>query len=186
MADPISAMLVSAGMTSATAATVTTALGYAATGFSALSTISGIQSAKAQSASEQATANYNAEMAERQASVANEQTAQAVKDTQRKNYLMKSENINNAGSVTGNVNDILSDNAAQSEMDILNIKYNGLLSQNSYLNEANLEKSKSANAKSAGQQGVASALLGGVTNTLMTANNMGLFSKGAATTAGKK
>lgn len=151
--------------TAATIGTITSTIGTISTiGATVGGALSSMNAQKASAASTAAADEYNAKIAEQNASLANAQTAQAVKDKQRTQYLAKSENINNSGSVTGNVLDILSDNAANSEMDILNTKYNGLLASNSYLNSANLSRSDAANAITAGNTGAASAILGGVTN----------------------
>lgn len=151
--------------TAATIGTVASTIGTISTiGATVGGAISSANASKANAASTAAADEYNAKIAEQNASLANAQTAQEVKDKQRTNYLTKSQNINNSGSVTGNVLDILSDNAATSEMDILNTKYNGLLASNSYLNSANLSRSDAANAITAGNTGAASSILGGVTN----------------------
>lgn len=152
------------GASATTAATIGTVASTIGTISTIGSIITGVNSAKAEAKAAAGAANYNAQISEQNAAIAKKQTEQDVKDRQRAAYLSRSENINNSGNVAGNALDILSDNAAQSELDILNTKYQGLLTQNSYLNSAALDRSNATNAKTMGKVGAASALLGGVSD----------------------
>jgi len=150
------------GASAATAATMGTIASTVGTISTIGSMVSGVQAARSEGAVAKATANYNAQIANQNASLANQQTALEVRERQRANYLSRSENINHAGHASGSVLDILASNAEASEMDILNTKYNGLLQQNAYLNNASLERARGANAKRASRIGMGTALLNGM------------------------
>lgn len=167
-----------------------TAMGKVASTIGTISTIgsviTGYNSAKAEAKAAAGAANYNAAISEQNAAITKKQTEQDVKDRQRAAYLARSENINNSGNVAGNALDILSDNAAQSELDILNTKYQGLLTQRSYLNSAALDRSSASNAKTMGNIGAASAILGGIPDIYKSSQSIKVWTPTDVTKATKK
>lgn len=116
-------------------------LGAIGSGLGLVSTLQGAQSSAAAS-------KANAQIAANNAAIAESQT-EAQLERQRKVGLITSGAARavagSRGLGTGSAYDILSDNAAQQELDLLNIKYEGLLKKTGYLQTAALDK---ANAKS--------------------------------------
>lgn len=116
-------------------------IGTIGQGLGLISTIQGAQSSAAAS-------KANARIAENNAAIAESQTEAALERQRKVGLIASGASRAVAGSRglgTGSAYDILSDNAAQQELDLLNIKYEGLLKKTGYLQTAALDK---ANAKS--------------------------------------
>ncbi len=160
-------LLTSAGVSAATAATIGTVVSTVGTvmtiGSVVGSAVSGMNAAKQQAASEAGAARFNADVAQQNIGITKAQTDQQVKDLQRTQYLARGTNVANAGGsglgLSGSSLDVLADNAAQGQLDILNTKYQGDLTVRGYQNSANLDISQAA-----GRIGVGTSILGGVTD----------------------
>lgn len=66
-----------------------------------------------------------------------------------------------SGLTVGSFGDILQQNAALEELDVMNIKQQGALRRAGFVNEANLRSAEASSASRAGMIGAASKLLSG-------------------------
>lgn len=179
-------ILTYAGVSAGTAATIGAVVSTVGTVLTVGSVVgSALGSAKAAQTQASATtgaANFNQQVAAENANITQGQTDQQVRDVQRTQYLQRSTNTANAGGsglgLTGSSLDILSDNASQNELDVLNTKYQGALTVRGYNNSAALDVSQAKNADIAGQIGVGTSILGGVTNLGKVGANIS-FSSGS-------
>ena len=118
-----------------TFASAASALSSIGTGLGLVSTL---QNANATRAANKA----NAQIAENNAKIAESQTAAAVEKQRREGLLRQGAARAAAasrGTGIGSAYDILADNAAQEELDVLTIKHQGLLRKTGYLQDAALE-----------------------------------------------
>lgn len=125
---------------------------------SAVGMISQAQSAKS-------AANYNAAVAERNATVSRQQAAANEAAQRRENYraMGRIRAGYGAAGVTpeGSPLDILESSAAEAELDALNTRYKGELTAIGYQDEATLQRSRASSAMTAGVLNAGSALLSG-------------------------
>jgi hypothetical protein len=136
--------------------TIMMAIGSA---ISAVSQISQAQQAKN-------AANYNAQIAEQQATAAR-QTASANADRQRRSAerqlgsMQAGYSASGVSSSEGSALDILSQSARDAELDYQTILHGGEMQARGYQNTANLERSRASNAMSSGYMSAAGTLIGG-------------------------
>lgn len=127
-----------------------TALAIASTGFKVFSAIQEGQAASS--------------IAERNAEIAKAQTSQQLEVQDRERRLRRGANIASAGASGVGIEsfgDILQSSAIQEEMDLLNIKSEGLLKQQRFESEASQAKSKMYTNVGSAILGGASSLYGG-------------------------
>lgn len=135
---------------------VTIAL-VASTAISAVGAISSGNAAKSQ-------ADYQAKVAENNAITVGQQTAANVEAQDRDRRLRRGANFASAGASGVGIDsfgDILQQNAALEQLDILTIQSEGLLQQQNFESEASLAKARGKSARTAGYIGAASSILGG-------------------------
>ena len=109
-------------------------------------------------------AEFNADVARRNAGIQETQTQADVERIGRENVLRTGAARAAAGAsggLTGSSLDILSSNAAQQGLDILNIKQQGLLRKEALLQGAQLDILEAKSSRTAGKFGAAATLLGG-------------------------
>lgn len=139
---------------------LTTALSVAGTAFSVLGAIQEGQAASAQ-------ADYQAQVANRNAEISAQQTKEALETQDRERRLRRGAAIA-AGGASGvgidSFGDILSSSAMQEEMDLLNIKQQGLLQQQNFESEARFAKAQGKQAKTASYMKAGTALIGGASD----------------------
>lgn len=118
-----------------------------------------------QANAESAALEYNAELALKNAGITRTETEADVERQKRENFLRTGKTTAAAaatGGLTGSALDVLASNAAQQELDILNIKQQGKLREEAYLSQARLDIAGSKNVKVAGKLAAASTVLTGV------------------------
>lgn len=182
--DPVSIVSATLAMGGSvgTGAAIASTLGTIGTIVSGVSTIGSIFSGMGQNAAEeeaaiaqqQAAANaaaFNAEIARKNAAIEESKTQAELEKADREKRLRLGGNIASAGasgmSFSGSsLIDILSDNAAQEELNIGTIKQQGFLAKQNYLQQAGLYNASAANAagqisgiKKAGKYKTASSIL---------------------------
>lgn len=113
-------------------------------------------------------ANYNAQLAERNAVIARQQAA-ANEDAQRRHanrVLGRMRSGYGASGVTseGSPLDVLEDSVAEAELDALNIRYQGELGAMGYQSEAAMQRTAGKNAMRQGYFRAAGSLLGAGAN----------------------
>ena len=142
-------------------ATVAKTVGVVGTALGALGTL---KQANAQAAASE----YNAKVAEQNARVA-EQQGKAEEDAARRdNRLRLGSNIASAsasGRGMSAFTDVLQDNAAQEELDILTIRQNAAMRKAGLLGTAALDRSSAKSARSAGYIGAGTKILTTFGNT---------------------
>lgn len=127
-----------------------------------------LYSNKAESGADIAAAEANARIARENANIAYSQTQADIEKQHRAALLRKGSNTAAAGASglgIGSKFDILSDNAAQEELDILTLKHAGQLKQNAYLQEAGLDTASTKAKKRAFLPGQAATALTGAAKT---------------------
>lgn len=139
----------------------------------AVSAITGALGAFSSAQGEANMHSYNAAVAQNNAIIA-EQQAKAVRDaaavqeqqSRREARLREGKALAGAGDLTGSFLDVFQDDAAQSELDALTLRYNGVQEANVYLNEASRNRAQAgldnyagSNAKRAGYFDAAGSLL---------------------------
>ena len=163
-------------------------------------TVMGMQAAdqqskaqQAQAQSERQAAQYNATVLRNNADAANQATtAQESQQRQRFDFA-QGRNIASAAQsgagMDGSNLDVLRQNAVQGELDALNIRYNGANQASGLLSQANMQdyqvagaQMRGAQAKQAGQIGVASALIAGVGKGAIAGQSAGLWGNAPTTT----
>jgi len=117
-----------------------------------------------------AAANYNAQLAERNAQAAEAQGAAAAeaqqRDAQRKiGTAVALYGASGVQTDTGSPADVLADSARNASLDNLNIKYNARLRALGLQAQSNLDTANAANSKSAGNINATSQLLSGASKT---------------------
>jgi len=145
----IETALIAAGMSASTAATVTS-ISTLASVASLGSTFIGMQGQKQQQKAEAVSNRTNAAI--EATNSANQEIA-----TRRDQYLRTGANVAAAGAgggQTGSALDILADNAAQDELNIIGIRKNAAITQDVY-------KSKASSAKQAGKMNTYAGILSG-------------------------
>jgi preprotein translocase subunit YajC len=130
----------------------------ASTGSTLFSGFSALQKGMAESQSH----SYNSRVAAENARIAREQTAQQVEQEKRQNYLRTGAAVARSGGMTGSAMDIIADNIAQQELNILNIKHTGLMKERSYSMESKFERRQASSAKIGSLMNAGSAILTGV------------------------
>lgn len=118
----------------------------------------------AQGNADMAAAEYNANIARQDAGIAASQTAADIAKTRNEQKQVEGQLKARAGvlgGLTGSNLDILSSNAVQQELDILNIKQQGALKQRALLNEASLQLAAGQNAKKQSKLQAAATMLEG-------------------------
>lgn len=131
---------------------------------SAISGVVGAIGAIQEGNAAEAAANYNATIARQDAEVSRQQTAADVERQRRENYLRAGATraaSGVSGGLTGSALDIGLSNAAQGELDILNIQQTGALQQRSLLNTASLDEMQGKAASRSSKLKAAGSLLGG-------------------------
>ena len=115
-------------------------------------------------ASEVGAAQFNEKVAKQNKQIAAQQTVAAEEDKRRENIKRLGAARAAAGASgfasSGSVLDIFSENAANAERDILNIRYQGDLQQRTFTNEAKIEGNKKNTAIVKGIIGTGKALAG--------------------------
>jgi hypothetical protein len=116
-----------------------------------------------------AAAEYNANMARQDAGIAATQTAADIAKT-RTTQALETGSLKAKAGITGGMTgsnlDILSSNAVQQELDILNIKQQGALKQRSLLSQASLDTAAGKNAKKQSKLAAAGTMLNGIGNAV--------------------
>lgn len=129
-----------------------------------ISAVGAIQQGKAA----RAAAEFNARISRENAQIAREQTIQAVRQTDRENYLrlgaIRAAQGASGGKAEGSVLDILADTAAQGEIQRQDVIYRGALAERGYLNTAALDQASGRNASRQGYLQAGSELLQGAGN----------------------
>lgn len=116
-----------------------------------------------------AAAEYNANMARQDAGIAQTQTVADIQKTRTQQEQVTGTLKANAGvlgGMTGSNLDILSSNAVQQELDILNIKQQGELKKRGLLSEASLDVAAGKNAKKQSKLAAAGTMLQGIGNAV--------------------
>lgn len=134
-----------------------TMIAVASTAMQVMGTIQEGQAAKA-------TADYNAEMATRNAKITEQQTTAAMETQDRERRIRRGQAIAGAGaSGTGieSFGDILSSSAQQESMDLLTLQSEGLLRKRDFEAEASLQKTAGQNAMNSAILGAGSQLFAG-------------------------
>lgn len=150
--------LLSLGASASTASTVGSIgsfIGTIGTGLSALGTL---KQANAQASASE----YNAKVAERNAEIAQQQGKAEEDAAKRENRLRLGSNIAQAsasGRGMAAFSDVLQDNAAQEELDILTIRQNTALRKAGLLSTATLDRASASSARSAGYMGAGTKIL---------------------------
>jgi hypothetical protein len=175
--DPISAALVGTAAASAAggaAATAATAgligAGGAITAGGALTALGGLASIVGTLSSANAAqgqADYQSKVAQQNANTVAQQTAANAEAQDRQNRLRRGANIAAAGASgvgTDSFGDILQNNAALEQLDMLTIQSEGLLQQRNFESEASLATARGKSARTSGYIGAASSILGGASN----------------------
>ena len=137
-----------------------TMLTIASTGLQAISAIKEGQAASAE-------AKYTSQVADRNAQISQQQTEQALETQDRERRLRRGAAMASAGASGVGIEsfgDILSSSAAQEEMDLLNIKNEGLLQQQNFQSESAFAKAKGKQAKSNSYLKAGAAILGGASS----------------------
>lgn len=125
----------------------------------------------------EAAANFNAQVAEQNATIAREQAAAKAKQIDRENYLRlgairAAQGKNGGAAGAGSVLDVLSDAAAQGELDKQNALYSGEMAARGYTNTANLDRYSGETARTSGYLKAGSELLSGGANSYVTYNKL--------------
>jgi len=139
--DPVTMMVISAGMQA----------------------MSAIQEGQAASAN----AKYESQVAMRNSEISQQQTAQALETQDRERRMRRGTAMANAGASGVGIEsfgDILSSSAVQEQMDLLNIKNEGLLQQQNFESEAAFAKAKGKMAKNQSYMKAGTAILGGASS----------------------
>lgn len=126
----------------------------------AMSTMSAIQEGQAAAAQ----ADYQSDVALRNQEISAQQTEEALETQDRERRLRRGAAIAGSGASgvgTESFGDILSSSAIQEEMDLLNIKQQGLLQQQNFQSESDFAKMQGKQAKTASYMKAGTALLGG-------------------------
>jgi len=119
-----------------TSSGLSTALTIGSTIFSVISSVS--ETSAANDAAE-----FNAQVAKRNADIAKQQSERDAEQADRDRRLRLGANLAAGGANNlGQPLDILRDNAAQEELNILNLEQQGILNENAFLTDAALERSK--------------------------------------------
>lgn len=126
--------------------------------------------AMAQANAQASAAEYNAKVAERNATIAKQNAVQEEATKRRETRKVLGSQAAAVGAsglaMQGSPLDVLGETAAMGELDALTIRYNGDNNTESYRQDAQLERMKAKNARTAGAIGAASALIGGVGSTI--------------------
>jgi hypothetical protein len=108
----------------------------------------------------QAQAQYNEQLAKQQMANIDQQT-QANEETLRRQILIsRGQNVARSGGLTGSSLDILLDNAAQQEMDVLNMRYQANVQKTQLSNEIRLGNAQAQNFAKQTRTAQAGAILG--------------------------
>jgi hypothetical protein len=95
----------------------------------------------------------------------------------RENYVRTGQNVASAGILGGSSLDVILDNVAQQEFDILNTQFQSNINRNNLLNQARLDIYQGKTAKKASRLQGAASLLSGINQDVQTAAKfMGLGS----------
>ena len=141
--------------------------GGLATALSIASTAAGVLGALQQGQAASAQADYQASVANRNAEISRVQTEQRLETQDRERRLRRGAAMA-AGGASGvgveSFGDILSSSAVQEEMDLLNIKQQGLLQAQNFESEARFAKMQGKQAKTASYMSAGTKLLGGASN----------------------
>jgi hypothetical protein len=167
------AILTSAGMSAATAATVSTVIQVVSTAASVMGAMSQANSNSENYSSQAGTNDYNAAVARNSATAAlNESTAAQAAQRRRARELLGEQRAGIAQSGTGfggSNADIMERSTTLSELDALNLAYEGDMKAKNYLAQAGMEDYNAAlnrrnarTAKTAGYLGAGRSLLVGV------------------------
>lgn len=140
-----------------------------------VSTVGAISSAKAQSNA----ASYNAELARQNATIAEQQSAEALQrqqqDTYRKLGAIRSSYGASGVGTDGSPMDVLMDSYTSSALDAETTKYQYKLKALGYQNDANLDDANAANATKAGVVNATSTLLSGGSKTYSAGKDAGYW-----------
>ncbi len=135
--------------------------------FAAISTVVSVVGALRQGKSEQASHNYNADLADRDAKIVRQQAIGESERISRENYLRRGKIIAAIGGAgikqEGSAIDVLGDVVSQGELDKQNAIYAGELRSLGYTDTAYLERRRGEEAVTASRYKAGSALLGGAT-----------------------
>lgn len=133
----------------------------------AISAIGAIRAGQAQAAA----ANYNAQVAERNAFISRDQAAADEQrqriQARRKLGAMRAAYGASGISLEGSPLDVLEDSAAEAELDALTIRYKGEIGAMGYEAEAGAQRARAQNAKTESYYNAGAALLTGASNYYM-------------------
>lgn len=134
-----------------------------------LGTLSQANAAKSQAQAQEQASLYNAQLAERNATVARQQAQAEAAQHDRESRLRISQAVAQAGGqgldLTGTVLDLVVDSTAQAERDRQTILYKGELRAMGYDSEAALDRFGAGNARARGESEYGSTLIGGLAKT---------------------
>lgn len=150
-----------ASLSAGAAGTLETLGAIASIGGTIFSAIGSMQ----QSSAEAASAEYNAAISERNAQIARQQTKADLEKQDRERRLRVGAAIARGGASGIGVEsfgDIMQSSAAQEELDLLTIKSEGLLREQSYMQDASLSRMNAKSTKTAGMIGAGTELLTGI------------------------
>lgn len=160
-ASSLGGALAAGGAATAAAAGGISTLGLAA---SALGVVGTLTSASAASKA----ANFNAQVAEQQAKVQQDQASvkasEIARDTRQRLAAGRAGAQQNGFELTGSVGDLLNQTARQGQLDYLTAVYDGSVQATGLNNSAKLYRQQAKNAMTAGMIGAAGQALGGVSS----------------------
>lgn len=144
------------------------ALPYVYLALAAAGTVTAVQSAKMNAASQEASLNYQAQLGKQNEAAAEQQgeaAAQALKRDQQRMIGAATAAYGASGVQLseGSPADVLGESARMATLDRLTLKYNYKLRGLGYGNQANLDLAGAANARTAGYFNSMSAMIGGGT-----------------------
>ena len=157
------------------------AVPYLAAAATVVSTVGAISSAKAQSDA----MNYNADLARKNATIADQQSAEAMRrneqDTYRKLGALRAGYGASGVGTDGSPMDVLADSYTNAALDAENTKYQYKLKSIGYQNDANLDSANADNAMKSGYVNAASRALLGAAQTGQAYNNYSSSSSSGST-----
>jgi hypothetical protein len=172
--DPVTAGISAIGSMFGTTGGV---LSLASTGLGMLGGLVSSSADQATLRAQQSASRYNQQIALQNASIAEQQTAAEMEkqDRMRRLRLGSARAAAGAGGrgMTGSILDVMQDNIAQETLDLLTIKSEGLLRQQTFKNEATLLGMEASSlggqiksTKAAGYLGAASSMFGGASKLI--------------------
>lgn len=173
MAAAVPAIATTFGASAGTAATLGTIANVVGIGLSLASAVAGSQAQEIDNSAAIAAAQTNREIANRNAALSEFQTEADKEKQDRERRLRLGANIAAGGvSGLGQNFDILRDNAAQEELDILRIEQQGQLEANSFRQTASLEEQKINSLQQQRRVGRGTSILSGASGILNTVSGL--------------